>query len=99
MINERRNRRRRSADNENCPMTNEQAENIVARIEDIERMLESNQAMQKKVDEMHDTLTRAGGFIAGGRFVFAMLAVAAGTAAALIYELVSGKVSIRDLLG
>lgn len=78
---------RRETDQE-CPITPECAEKILKRLGDVE----------SKVTELHDRLLQAKGFLTGARFGAASVFVLLVSFVVLVFGMLTGKVSIKDVI-
>ncbi len=78
---------RRGTDQE-CPITPECAEKILSRLGHVE----------EKVTELHDRLLQAKGFVTGARFGAGSVFVLLVSFVVLIFGMLTGKVSIKDVI-
>lgn len=63
----------------------------------VERLLDEIDEMKKKVDELHNNLIKAHGFVAGMRLGAGSVFLLIGSFILLLFGLLSGRVSIKEL--
>ena len=91
-------RRRRDQD-EVCPLTVEYVDKLMERLAEVERRTEGLPVMTAKVNELHEKLIHARGFVAGmGVGGFAVV-VGIGCFFVFLYGVFSGKIGIKELFG
>lgn len=96
MIERRSGRDRRKYDDDSCPMTPECVERLRLEIKDNGNRLKS---VEVKVDELCNKLLHARGFVSGMRAGAGLVLLFAGSFVMMIWGLLSGRISLRDILG
>jgi ribosomal protein L29 len=90
---------RRLADQQDqCPITIECVKKLLARLETVETKTDCIPDMRKKIDELHEKLVQARGFIAGMRLGVTSVFVLISSFVFMVYGLISGKISVKDLI-
>lgn len=77
----------RRHDDDSCPMTPDC----------VERLLDEIDEMKKKVDELHNNLIKAHGFVAGMRLGAGSVFLLIGAFLFMVWGLLSGRVSLKEL--
>lgn len=87
MQRERRDGYGRRESDDICPITPECAEKILNRLG----------AVEEKVNDLHEKLIQAKGFVTGMRFGAGSVFIFLATFAALLIGVLTGKVSLKDI--
>lgn len=90
--------RRREDQQDACPLTVECVRKLIARLEMVESKTNGIPDMQTKVNELHEKLIQAKGFVAGVRLGALSVFVLIASFFVMMYGLISGKISIKDLI-
>lgn len=88
---------RRTDDQEDCPLTPECVRRLISRLESVEEKVKNLPDMQTKVNDLHEKFIRAGGMLDGMKIGVVMTVLGLGTFVTIIFGLLSGKISIKDV--
>jgi len=92
---ERRTGLERRRDSDSCPLSPECADKL---IKGHEVLLNRVEIMEKQLSEIHDRFVHAKGFISGMRLGAASVFVLIMSFVVMLYGVLSGKISIKDLI-
>lgn len=92
---ERRTGLERRRDSDSCPLSPECADKL---IKGYEVLLNRVEIMEKQLSEIHDRFVNAKGFISGMRLGAASVFVLIMSFIVMLYGVLSGKISIKDLI-
>lgn len=92
---ERRTGLERRRDSDSCPLSLECADKL---IKGHEVLLNRVEIMEKQLSEIHDRFVHAKGFMSGMRLGAASVFVLIMSFVVMLYGVLSGKISIKDLI-
>lgn len=90
--------RRQDDQGENCPLTVECVRKLIARLEVVEQRTSGIPDITVKINELHDKLLQARGFVAGMRLGATSVFVLILSFVIMVYAFLTGKISLKDLL-
>lgn len=90
--------RRLQDQEEQCPLTVECVRKLIARLETVEQRTNAIPDMTQKVNELHEKLIQARGFVAGMRLGATSVFILIASFFIMVYGFLTGKISLKDLL-
>lgn len=92
--NEQRSGLDRRKDSDSCPLSPECADRLIIGHEEL---LKRMTRVESTLDEIHDKIIHAKGFLTGMRIGAASVFILIATFIVMVYGLLSGKITIKDI--